>query len=48
VIGGLEKNRDPEEGGYDLWSGLLDRTSDFSRVTSEFITSLEYRQRFVH
>ncbi|HEV8590081.1 MAG TPA: DUF4214 domain-containing protein [Pyrinomonadaceae bacterium] len=38
--------RDPDESGYAGWLQLLERTGNFSRITSGFINSIEYRQRF--
>ena len=39
-------HRAPEADGYDLWLRLLDSTGDPVRVTSGFVNSIEYRQRF--
>ena len=38
--------RDPDPTGYASWLQLLERTGDFERVTSGFINSIEYRERF--
>jgi hypothetical protein len=38
--------RDPDRVGFQGWLQLLERTGDFERVTSGFVNSIEYRQRF--
>ena len=38
--------RDPDPTGYASWLQLLERTGDFERVTSGFVNSIEYRERF--
>ncbi|HEY8204272.1 MAG TPA: DUF4214 domain-containing protein, partial [Pyrinomonadaceae bacterium] len=38
--------RDPDRAGFQGWLQLLERTGDFERVTSGFVNSIEYRQRF--
>jgi hypothetical protein len=38
--------RDPEEGGFNRWLDELNKTGDFAHVTSGFVDSSEYRERF--
>jgi hypothetical protein len=38
--------RDPDAGGVNAWTEMLDRTGVATKLTEGFITSLEYRQRF--
>jgi hypothetical protein len=39
--------RDPEPAGLEQWLSILDRTGDLRQVTSGFVNSVEYRQRFL-
>lgn len=36
-------DREPESGGWDFWTNVLNQTSDYHGVVNEFITSNEYR-----
>lgn len=38
--------RDPDSGGFGGWVNSLAKTRDVGRVTSGFVNSIEYRQRF--
>ncbi|MDX6499405.1 MAG: hypothetical protein QOG23_2665 [Blastocatellia bacterium] len=38
--------RDPDPKGFEDWLRFLERTGDFARITSGFVNSIEYRQRF--
>jgi hypothetical protein len=38
--------RDPEEAGFNRWLDELNKTGDFAHVTSGFVNSSEYRERF--
>jgi uncharacterized protein DUF4214 len=39
--------RDPEPAGLEQWLTILDNTGDLRQVTSGFVNSIEYRQRFL-
>jgi len=39
--------RDPDPSGLAGWTQVLDMTGDSTRITSGFINSVEYRQRFL-
>lgn len=40
-------DREPDQGGWDFWTDVLNRTGDYQGVVNAFITSYEYRnQRF--
>ncbi len=38
--------RDPEDDGFNRWLDELNKTGDFVHVTSGFVNSSEYRERF--
>lgn len=39
-------HRDPDEQGYAAWSQTLEKSRNFAQVTSGFLNSAEYRERF--
>jgi Domain of unknown function (DUF4214) len=39
-------HRDPDEQGYAAWSQTLEKSRNFEQVTSGFLNSAEYRERF--
>jgi Zn-dependent metalloprotease len=38
--------RAPDDGGYAFWLGQLNSANDYSAITTAFLTSTEYRNRF--